>query len=148
MELSKEEEAINRKLKQTLSHHINIRREHVSESTSVEDLRRFYYELMEIGRAPYPFLSAANLYHLRCLVINGLCKTQKTWKELLAALELEDVTEKDMPDFTQVRAAADPAAAYVFRATYGIKMPYMGGGSVVFSVSSDRSSSGSLSGKY
>lgn len=148
MELSKEEEVVNRKLKQILPHHIKDRQKHIDENTHVEMLRKFYYELLEFAMSTCPSLSPANMYHLRRQIINGICKTKKAWTTLVAALELDDVTEKDMPDFDQARAPGQPSITHIFRGTYGVVMPFMGGGSVIFSVAAASSSSGSSSGRY
>ncbi len=148
MELTKEEELINRKLKQILPHHIKSKLDYIDNNTHVEELRRFYYELMEFAQSTCPSLSPANMYHLRRQIINGICKTEEAWTALVAALELTDVSAKDMPNFAQTRAPAEPPSTHVFRGTYGVKMPYMGGGSVVFSVAATSSTGASSSGMY
>lgn len=145
MDMTKAEEDINRTLKQLLPHHIKSKTQHVDEYTKVEELRRIYYELLEFAQTKCPSLSPANMYHLRRQIINGICKTEAAWRGLVAVLNLRELSAKDMPVFAHPRAHVDPTATHVFRGTFGVRMPYIGGGSVVFSVAPSTSSNGSSS---
>lgn len=147
MEMTEEELKINRALKQLMYHHINSKP--IDAATTVDELKRFYYELVQFAQSKYPNMSAANMYHLRRQIINGICKTKSAWIGLVAVLELPDVSVKDMPSFDAPKPNVEFQQTHIFRATYGIKMPYIGGGSVVFSAIASRSpSTGSTSGSY
>lgn len=144
--MTKEEQEINRSMKQLLPHHIATKLNIITQYTTVEELRKIYYELIEFAQTKFKApLSATNMYYLRRQIINGICKTEASWTGLVAALALEDITVRDMPNFNEQRTNVPAPPAHAYRATFGIKMPYIGGGSVVFSVTSASSSSGSAS---
>lgn len=148
MDLTKEEEEIHRKLKQILPHHIKTKTQRVDEYTDVEVLRKIYYELLEFAVSNCAMTSPGILYYLRRQIINGICKTKEAWIKLIAVLELTDITARDMPVFNQTRPLGDQPVPYVFCGTVGIKMPYLGGGSVIFRVASPDSVASSTSGAY
>lgn len=137
--LSEEEEALNKVIKQTLSHHIKTAMKNVDIHTSIDELKKFYYELMDFAKSKFSKMTKNNLYHVSCHVVSGLSLTSDICRKLIDALELH-LEDSDVTWPTQARTSIATTQTHTFRATFGIKMPYLGGGSIIFKVPSGSSS--------
>lgn len=140
-DMSREEEELNRALKQLLPHHIKREMQNVDLHTPIAELRRIYYVLVQFAKTKFPSMSATNEYHLRCQVINGISLTREICRRLIDDLKATDLNVADIPRMNQIRVYTEAPALHMFRATYGVKMPYIGGGSVILRVSPENSSS-------
>jgi hypothetical protein len=138
-DLTEDEETVNRAIKQTLSHHIKTAMKNVDIHTSIDELKKFYYELIDFAKSKFTRMSENNMYHLNCHVISGLSMSPDICRKLMSALNLQ-LDETDLPCLTHVKTPTITTQTHTFRATFGIKMPYFGGGSVIFRVPSGSSS--------
>lgn len=139
-DMSKEEEELNKALKQLLPHHIKTEMQNVNLDTPIAELRRIYYVIVQFAKMKFPSMSARNEYHLRCQVISGISLTREICQRLIEVLKATDLKTADIPRMNHSRPHTEAPAAHMFRATYGIRMPYTGGGSVIFRVSPENSS--------
>lgn len=136
-----EEERINGALRQQMPHHIKREMQTVDISTPMAELKRIYFLLIQFAKTKYPNLSAKNEYTLRCIVISGISLDSAVCKRLIEELGATDLKHADIPRMHHSRVHTEPPALHMFRATYGVKMPYIGGGSVILRVASENSSS-------
>ena len=138
-DLTEDEEILNKAIKQLLPHHIKTAMKNVDMHTSIDELKKFYYELIDFAKSKFPKMTDNNMYHLNCHVVSGLSLTTEICRNLISALNLE-LDEADVICLTHNRVPVTVTQVHTFRATFGIKMPYSGGGSVIFRIPSGSSS--------
>lgn len=140
-DLTAEEEELNKAIKQTLPHHIKREMQIVNESTPIAELCRIYRALVQFIRTTHPTMTKNNEYLLRCLIISGISLSADICRRLIVELDATDLSPSDIPRLTRLRERPEAPVLHMFRATYGVKMPFLGGGSVIFKVSPEKSSS-------
>lgn len=137
---AEQEETVNQGLRQSLPHHIKTELKHIDEHTRVDELYVVYNKLVDYAQSRFPVMTPANQHFMRKLILAGICKTETAWRQLISVLRLTG-----MPPYSQRKTATESAVTHAFRGTVGVRMPYIGGGSVVFSVAGSSSPASSTS---